>query len=363
MGDWLDDTAYVLSGADATTLYELSGRQFDNFGSALCGLDDLNHDGHSEFAIGAHDGDAGDVNADGVRDIVIGARAGGVGSNIDGYAQVFSGATGAVLFEQVRQTGYGNSVAGLGDLNGDNYPEFLVAANFEDTNVVNAGVVRLFDGATQQVLLQLEGQFKYGAFGARVDSVGDINRDGTPDFGVSSIFSDENGEGSGALWVYSGASFLFLYHLVGEMDGSVFGSGFDTVGDMDGDGYEDFAMGSRNDRYANVIAGGEPLRLMQPLPGIAGMQNSVEVEGVGQGDRILLFAGRDPGYSEARCFGGGATQLAMVSPKLIALQPGAAAGNVLFQAFVPSSLAGLEIRIQATDFDTCRFGNLVLHTF
>lgn len=82
----------------------------------------------------------GDVNGDNVPDILVGAEFQDVGGNADqGQAFVFSGADGSLLLTLNDPTpqagarfGAEDAVAGVGDVNGDNVPDILIGANEQD---------------------------------------------------------------------------------------------------------------------------------------------------------------------------------------------------------------------------------------
>jgi hypothetical protein len=103
----------ALSGASGAALYKVYGDlSGETFGQAVQGMN-------------------GDVDQDGTKDFIAGAP-GLAGSGYVGYARLFSGATGSVLFTYNEQTSdptlesyYGIGVAG-GDINGDGRPDVII---------------------------------------------------------------------------------------------------------------------------------------------------------------------------------------------------------------------------------------------
>jgi len=99
----------VRSGTNGFVLATISGPAADDFGYAFAS--------------------AGDIDRDGVPDLAIGAP----GTNIqNGAATVYSGATLAPLFSLAGAPGsrFGEAIAGVGDLDGDQWPEVAIGAPF-----------------------------------------------------------------------------------------------------------------------------------------------------------------------------------------------------------------------------------------
>jgi len=98
----------------------------------------------------------GDVTGDGVNDVLIGApyhdSTPGANDNV-GAVYVYSGSSVSQrvhFFEGRRaQDRYGISLAGVGDINQDNRPDYIVGAPF---NAFSRGRVKLFSGRTGEVL-------------------------------------------------------------------------------------------------------------------------------------------------------------------------------------------------------------------
>jgi uncharacterized repeat protein (TIGR01451 family) len=217
----------------------------------------------------------GDVNDDGYDDFLIGARAGDVIANNGGGVYLFLGEPEAAWGNDVPvnqadatfgSAGYqdyaGHDVAGAGDINGDGYDDFLVGADGYDVTGVltQTGRVHLFlgrqtadwgqgvDVATSDA--SFVGEVAYANTGHSVAGAGDVNGDGYDDF----LFS-AHPEDTAVIYLYLGkanpnwgndaspstadASFV-LDDPYGD-DVSVAG-----VGDVNGDGYDDFLVGSYN---------------------------------------------------------------------------------------------------------------------
>lgn len=99
----------VRSGTNGIVLATISGPVADDFGYAFAG--------------------AGDIDRDGLPDIAIGAP----GTNIqNGIATVYSGATLTPLFTLAGSPGsrFGEAIAGVGDLDGDQWPEVAIGAPY-----------------------------------------------------------------------------------------------------------------------------------------------------------------------------------------------------------------------------------------
>ncbi len=189
----------------------------------------------------------GDVNADGVEDVLVGAPNESVGS-VDkaGRAYVFSGADGQLLQTLTAEAPsaedrFGNPVADVGDTNGDGIPDLLVGAG----GPVRQGRVVLISGASGEVLQSLRSPnaAKEGLFGRSIAGVGDVTGDEAADVFVGAI-----GEGEDRAYLFDGARGEVRYTLSSPTDGhDHFGRGT-VVGDLDGDENKDLLLGASTTR-------------------------------------------------------------------------------------------------------------------
>ena len=220
--------AYVFSGKDGTKLHELFGDgDSDWFGYSVAG--------------------AGDVNGDGFDDVVVGApEYVPFGANGPGYARVFSGKTGALLRDYPGDTWkdiHGISVAGAGDVDGDGYDEIVVGAmNAGQGMSTSLGRARVYSGRTGAALFEWFGESLSG-FGLSVDGAGDVTGDGVPDVIVGAP-QNSPPEGVGYADVYSGSDGSLVARHFGDQVGFWFGWSVSGAGDVDGDGYGDYFVGA-----------------------------------------------------------------------------------------------------------------------
>lgn len=282
------------------------------FGESVAGLGDVNGDGVGDLIVGAPGADrvfmlsgatlavlrtmvdpngtgnlfgstvanAGDVNGDGVDDIAVGAP-GPVPGPLPlpcalppcpppdpalGRAFIFSGSNGALIHTLIPSdefAGFGVSVASLGDVNGDGVPD--VAVGMVPTGSPSSiGRVYAFSASNGAVLWEVDepGGKQFPSFGGRLASIGDLNGDGRRDLLVSAPFHDVNPDPNvfvlaGRVYLVSGATGAILRTHADPTpaDQDLFGSGIAAVGDQNGDGFEDYAIGEAGKGIVHLING------------------------------------------------------------------------------------------------------------
>lgn len=345
---WLSVVAPCGSGDPcdpAASASDGSSCAFSEFGATLVAVGDLDGDGKQELAIGAPraddptvpiDSDTGavgvyssktgsriwqrfgptiggrfgsslavldDLDHDGLPELIVGAPVGGrfpcTGST--GRALVYS-ALGAQLFGLVGDDPtdrFGAAVSASGDVDGDGTAEFAVGAPLDDAAGLDAGRVRIYSGANGAPLLSLVGWTPRAHFGAALARLGDVDGDGRDDLAVGAPGASE----LGAVRVFSGATGTLLWSAHGSSAGDEFASSLARLGDLDNDGRDELLVGVRGANGVGPDAGalfvysgasGSPLRF---IPGLAaGERFGVAVQGLGDlnGDGRPEFAASAP---------------------------------------------------------------------
>lgn len=240
--------AFIYSGIDGSLLYAKTGSgSGQQFGTSLHGLGDVNGDGRSDFIIGATEG--------------FGASAG------KGYAEVYSGATGALLFHLSGENNndqFGHSVSDAGDVDQDGRSDIIVGAYQNNTATFHAGKAYVYSGSTGSLLYSFVGKAVSDQFGYTVAGAGDVNGDGFADVLVGTTGDDRNGSNSGSIQVYSGKDGSLLHDILGNAANDQLGFSVAGGGELTGDGNAEFlagAVGSNQLAGSVVTYRGTPLTL------------------------------------------------------------------------------------------------------
>jgi len=219
--------AYVYSGSDGSTIYTFTGEA----------------EGH----VFGHVSFLGDINDDDYSDILIGAQGSDAGTQIEGYAYVYSGIDSTLLHKFTGEaTGdrFGNCVSGAGDINNDGINDILIGAWGNDANGTRAGRAYAYSGDDFSLMYTFTGDSAEDQFGSEVAIVGDVNNDNYDDILIGALGNDENGLAAGKAYLYSGFDSSLMYSYTGEAEGNRYGFSLSGVGDMNNDNYDDFAVGA-----------------------------------------------------------------------------------------------------------------------
>ena len=131
-------------------------------------------------------------------------------------------------------------VAALGDVNGDGIPDFVVGAPSAQTNGVATGEVDVRSGKDGSLLYTVPGDME--GFGESVANIGDIDGDKVNDFAVGSPFAVNSASlATGAVWAFSGATGTSLWTTYGPK--AYFGTTVAGIGDVDLDKIPDVVVG------------------------------------------------------------------------------------------------------------------------
>lgn len=195
----------------------------------------------------------GDLDGDGFDDIAMGLPGGGV----TGYPYVSTppavwiSVPGGTITSSVDADRFGESLCALGDIDGDDVPDFAVGAPARDSSSApNAGVVVVYSGASLIELYSLQGGLNSDGFGVSIDGGVDVNADGVPDLLIGAPQSQF--DLGGYVRVVSGVDGSVLRSHSGFTIGADFGQCVRWLSDIDDDGTRDYAVGAPGE---TLIAG------------------------------------------------------------------------------------------------------------
>ncbi len=203
----------------------------------------------------------GDHDGDGLADLLIAGEPAQPWLALD--ARIVSPASGATLLllptPSAPEPTY-RSAVGIGDLTGDGIPELVVGW----PGAYGRGAVGLLDGRSGALLQEMLGDAALDNFGYSVAGLGDVDGDGLEDFAAGTFTQETTGHppippAPGYVRVFSGAGALTIATLRAPDLAASFGRAITRLGDVDGDGVSELLVMAHQDLYCFRIGSPQPL--------------------------------------------------------------------------------------------------------
>lgn len=270
----------------------------DIFGLGVCALGDLNNDQIPDLAVGALMDDDGGVDRGAIYILFLGSN--GILQNVEKISSAF----GNLPPDLKDGDRFGNGLACLGDLNGDQVIDVAVGASSDDGQGTDRGAVWVFgiqaDGTVQTnstyIIDDTDPVFAafiqdVDHFGSTTAGIGDIDGDGIPDMAISANLDDAGGTDTGSVWIAfmneNGTPKdceLITNGFGGFPDGALdpgdnFGVSLVQIEDLNGDGFTDLACGAHTDDDGDFNSGAMYILFLGPDGLVRGHQKISETEG------------------------------------------------------------------------------------
>jgi Ca2+-binding RTX toxin-like protein len=314
----------TLSGEDG---FRITGSGFlDQAGASVSSAGDVNGDGFDDLLIGAPNAPGAAIGS-GAAYVVFG-RESGFAPNLT--LGMLDGTNGFRIGGMMTGDRLGASVSSAGDVNGDGYADIIIGRPVsEPGNLAAAYVVFGHEGGFPADVSPLslfgisgftiEAPFPFDAAGTTVSSAGDVNGDGFDDLLIGAP-GPTGGAMIGGAYVVFGQAFNLPwvnlgvldgtngFRVLGEQPGDMAGMAVSAAGDVNGDGFDDLAIGANasflggtGSGAAYIVYGRAPDTAVNRTgtnadQTLAGGAFNDTLDGAGGADRLVGGAGDDIYY-------------------------------------------------------------------
>ncbi len=259
----------------------------DGFGTSVTSIGDIDEDGTPDIAVGADDDNGSGGSLRGAVHILFMSNDGTVKRTVEINSATPRGPTLS------NSDTFGASIASIGDINGDGTPDIAVGADGDNSNRGAVHILFMNNDGTVKSTVEINSTTPRGPtlslgdrFGASIASIGDINGDGTPDIAVGARDDSK-------IKAQQGAFYILLLNDDGAVKRSVkidsnttnipdmsigdrFGSSIASVGDINGDGTPDIAVGADQDDSGGSNRGAVYIIFLDKTVVIQGVTSSAD---------------------------------------------------------------------------------------
>ena len=232
----------------------------DGFGISTSSIGDLDGDGITDLAVGAYEDDTGGTGRGAVYVLLMNTN-----GTVKGSTKIAHNLNGGPSL--TNEDAFGAGVSSIGDLDGDGVIDLVVGANGNDTGGASHGAIYVLfmnsDGTVKSSSLIADSTnggpvlTDFAHFGRSIASLGDIDGDSVQDLAVGANHDDTGGAQKGAVFVLhmqpngtAKSSVKIAHNTNGGpslTNNDSFGVSVAPVGDLDGDGINDLAVGANGD--------------------------------------------------------------------------------------------------------------------